>query len=69
MTTNGLTTIQAQIPTRLLEDMQGLVQAGWFRDLDDLLVEAARRYLDARRPELLERFVRQDAQWGLHGDD
>ncbi len=69
MTTNSVTTVQARIPTRLLEEMQALVEAGWFRDLDDLLLEAVRRYLDARRPELMERFLRQDVEWGLNGRD
>ncbi len=69
MATHEVSTVQAQIPTRLLEEMQALVRDGWFRDLDDLLLSALRRYLDAHRPELMERFVRQDVEWGLHGRD
>ena len=69
MTTSPTTTVQVRLPSRLLEDMQALVRDGSFRDLDDLFLEALRRYLDARPPELSERFMRQDAQWGLHGDD
>jgi Arc/MetJ-type ribon-helix-helix transcriptional regulator len=69
MATNDVTTVQAQIPTRLLEEMQALVRDGWFKDLDDLLLVAVRRYLDARRPELMERFLRQDVEWGLNGRD
>jgi Arc/MetJ-type ribon-helix-helix transcriptional regulator len=63
------TTITARLPAALLEAIQGLVEDGWFRDLDDVLLEALRRYLDARPPELLERFARQDVDWGLHGRD
>jgi Arc/MetJ-type ribon-helix-helix transcriptional regulator len=69
MATQPTTNIQAQLPAALLESMQALVEDGWFRDLDDVLVEALRRYLDARPPELLERFARQDVDWGLHGRD
>jgi hypothetical protein len=69
MSTNAVTTIQAQLPTRLVSEMQSLVRDGWYRDLDDLLTDALRRYLDARRPELMERFIRQDVEWGLHGED
>lgn len=61
------TTIQAEIPARLLLEMQALVKAGWFRDINDLFLEALRRYLDSHRPELIERFIRQDIEWGLHG--
>ena len=44
------------------------MKTGWFRDLDDLFVEALRRYVDSHRPELTERFLQQDVEWGLHGD-
>ena len=44
------TVVQTQIPTRLLVEGEALVKAGWFRDLDDLFIEALRRYLDAHRP-------------------
>ena len=63
------TLVQTQVPTRLLAEGEALVKAGWFRDLDDLFVEALRRYLDSHRPELTERFLQQDVEWGLHGSD
>jgi Arc/MetJ-type ribon-helix-helix transcriptional regulator len=69
MSTTPLTTVQAQLPARLVSEMQTLVREGWYRDMDDLFTDALRRYLDARRPELMERFVRQDVEWGLHGED
>ena len=69
MSTTPVTTIQAQLPARLVSEMQTLVRDGWYRDVDDLLTDALRRYLDARRPELMERFVRQDVEWGLRGED
>jgi predicted nucleic acid-binding protein len=33
------------------------------------LFEALRRFLDVHRPELLERFIREDVEWGLHGEE
>jgi uncharacterized membrane protein len=63
------TVVKTQIPNRLLVEGEALVKAGWFRDLDDLFVEALRRYLDAHRPELTERFAQQDVEWGLHGNE
>ncbi len=42
------------------------LEAGWFRDINDLFLEALRRYLDSHRPELI---IRQDVKWGLHGRD
>lgn len=69
MPTSDPTTLQVRLPARLLAEMQALVRDGTFRDLDDLLLEALRHYLDARPPELTERFMRQDVLWGLHGED
>lgn len=57
--------IHTQIPVRLLVEMRTLVDEGWFRSLDDLLLEAIRRYVDTHRPQLMERFVREDVEWGL----
>ena len=46
-----------------------LVEAGWFRDLDDLMLDALRRFVESHRGELMERFIREDVEWGLHGDE
>lgn len=62
-------TIEAHVPDRLLGEMQALVQAGWFHDMDDLVMEALRRLLDTHRPELMERFIRKDIEWGLGGTE
>ena len=69
MATHEMTTVEARLPARLVEEMQALVADGWYRDLDDLLADALRRYLDVRQPELRERFFRQDVEWGLRGED
>ena len=57
------------LPKRLAEDVQDLVKAGWFPDLNSLVVEAVRRYLETHHGELKEQFIRQDATWGLYSDD
>ena len=62
-------TIAAQVPARLLGEMRSLVEAGWFRDLDELVVEALRRYVETHREELMEEMIREDVEWGLRGAD
>jgi len=62
-------TIQATLPPRLYQQIRTLVTEGWFRDEDDLFIEALRRFLDVRRLELLEQFIREDVEWGLHGEE
>jgi len=64
-----MATIQTDVPVRLLTEMQMLVEAGWFRDLDDLMLDALRRFVESHRGELMERFIREDVEWGLHGDE
>ncbi len=63
------TTVQTEIPRNLLLQAQNLVQAGWFRSLDELILDALRRFLESHRLELMEDFIRQDVEWGLSGDD
>lgn len=63
------TTVKAEFPEQVLNEMEALVRAGWFHDLNDLMVEAVRRLLDTHRPELMERFIREDVEWALRGRD
>lgn len=63
------TTVKAEFPERVLGEMEALVRAGWFHDLNDLMIEAVRRLLDTHRPELMERFIREDVDWALRGRD
>ncbi len=62
-------TIQLILPSRLYQQIRGLVAEGWFRDESDVLFEALRRFLDVHRPELMERFIREDVEWGLRGEE
>lgn len=63
------TIIHTEVPTGLLSQAQHLIEAGWFRSLDELVLDALRRFLESHRVELMEDFVRQDIEWGLNGDD
>jgi Arc/MetJ-type ribon-helix-helix transcriptional regulator len=49
--------------------MQALVAAGWFRDVDEIVLGALRRFLESHREDLMEEMVREDVAWGLHGAD
>jgi Arc/MetJ-type ribon-helix-helix transcriptional regulator len=62
-------TLQSKIPERLLGEAQALVDAGWFRSIDEIVLDALRRYLDVHRADLMREFVREDVEWGLHGVD
>lgn len=64
-----MTTLQAQIPEQLLQQAQYLVNQGWVSNMDELISEAMRRYLESHREALTEQFIREDVDWGLHGQD
>ena len=63
------TTVKAEVPTRLLKEMEVLVEAGWFRDIDELVRDALRQFVESHRGALVERLNREDVEWGLQGEE
>lgn len=61
--------LQTEIPDRLYNEALLLIHEGWFHDQDQILSEALRRFIDSHRIGLMEQFIRDDVEWGLHGDD
>ena len=60
---------RTEIPQRLLEEVRSLVEAGWFRSSDEVVVDALRRFVESHRAELMEELIREDVAWGLRGED
>ena len=60
--------IQAEIPNQIWQQAQNLVQQGWVSNLQEVINEALRRYLDSHQDILTESFIQDDVEWGLHGD-
>jgi Arc/MetJ-type ribon-helix-helix transcriptional regulator len=58
-----------ELPPRLAKAVEQLVEDGWYSDTQSLVVEAVRRFIATHRPELMDRFVREDVEWGLRGND
>jgi Arc/MetJ-type ribon-helix-helix transcriptional regulator len=69
MRRGSMKSVQAKIPDKLYKEAESLVKEGWFRDEGELLSEALRRFLDTHRPELMEKFIGDDVEWGLHGKE
>lgn len=61
--------LDTRIPYRLFRELQALVEDGWSRDLDDVVIEALRRYSESHRDALMAEFIREDVEWGLRGRD
>lgn len=64
-----MTMTHAQIPEPLAQQAQALIQHGWASNLDELVAESLRRYLESHQDKLAEQFIRDDVAWGLHGND
>jgi hypothetical protein len=62
-------TVQTEVPEALYNKAATLVNEGWFRDEKDLFSEAIRRFLDTHQSELMQKFIRDDVEWGLHGNE
>ncbi len=62
-------TLQADVPEGVMREMQSMVDAGWFRSTDELVLDALRRFLDSHRGGLMQDLIREDVEWGLHGSD
>ena len=63
------TTVEAALPTRLVAQIESPIAQGWFSDMDDLIADAVRRFLETHTLELTEHYIWQDVEWGLRGTD
>ena len=62
-------TATIKFPGKLAEQLQKLVEAGWFKSPEEGVVEALRRYLSGHSVALQEKQILADVEWGLHGRD
>jgi len=63
------TTVKIEIPDQLWQQAQNMVEQGWIDNMDALIAEAMRRYIESHQQTISERFIREDIDWGLHGKD
>lgn len=61
--------IQAELPAELTVRARTFVTEGWASDLDELLTDALRRFLESHSSRVTEAFVMEDVKWGLSGDE
>ena len=61
--------VQADVPFRVLKEIQALVDAGWFRSVDEVVSAALRKFIESHSPNLMQDFIREDIEWGLRGAD
>lgn len=64
-----MSSVQTEIPEQLWQQVQTLVQQGWAGSAQEVVNKSLRRYLESHQDILAEAFIREDVEWGLHGDD
>jgi len=63
------THIETNIPDQLWKQAQNMVEHGWVNNMDSLITESMRRYIESHQQTTSETFIREDVNWGLYGDD
>jgi len=63
------TLVETKIPDQLWQQAQNSVQQGGINNMDALSAEAIPHYLESQQQILSERFIQEDIEWGLHGED
>ena len=64
-----MTTLHAEVPQQLWQQAQNMVERGWANNLDSVVAESLRRYLESHQESMTEQCIREDVEWGLHGHD
>jgi Arc/MetJ-type ribon-helix-helix transcriptional regulator len=60
-------TIVAKLPPKLLDELQKVIQEGWYTDESDAIRDAVRKLLKERTFTKEELNILKDVAWGLHG--
>jgi hypothetical protein len=63
------TLVKTEIPDQLWQQAQNMIEQGWIINMDALIIEAMRRYLESHQQTINEQLIREDIDWGLHGKD
>ena len=61
--------VTIELPERLGDELEALVNAGWFRDETELVRLALVEFLHRHSPDLIQQFQRDDIDWALRQKD
>jgi len=57
--------LNVEVPDQIAEDITRMIRDGWFHSEHELVRVALIEFLRTRRPELQERFQREDIAWSV----
>lgn len=58
-------TVTAKLTPRLTQELDALIEAGWYANRSEALRDAVRDLVERKRLYRLERAAEQDIEWGL----
>jgi len=60
--------IPAKLTTKLLSEIDEIIQEGWYANRSELIRDAIREKIRKLKAERLEAAIKSDVRWGLHGE-
>ena len=60
-------TTEAKLTPKLLEELEKIIQEGWYTDRSEAIRDAVRKLIMERKLSKEERNIIKDVEWGLHG--
>ena len=60
-------TVRADVPDQLWRQANTMIERGWVDNLDTLIADSLRRYIESHQEAMTEQFIREDVEWGLRG--
>jgi hypothetical protein len=57
--------VSVDFPEDVIVRLRAFVGDGWAGSTEEVIVNATRRYLESRRPELLKAELMKDVEWAL----
>ena len=61
-------TVPAKLTKKLVVEMDDLIEEGWYANKSELIRDAIRELVKKQKVAQLESAIKEDIQWGLHGD-
>ena len=61
--------IPAKLTKRLVNEIDGIVEEGWYANRSELIRDAIRSMIKKIKAERMEAAIKEDVKWGLYGKD
>ncbi len=61
-------TLTAKITPRLMNELDLLIENGWYASRSEAIRDAIRKLVDARKHAMTRKAIEEDLEWGLRGE-